>query len=66
MSGGLYLWGVDGNGRAHIALKTDRAVLFSMIDGGGFIGVSIIEEQDEQNKIKLTSNNPLHVTGHII
>tara|TARA_R110000764_G_scaffold176955_1_gene263149 strand:- start:901 stop:1101 length:201 start_codon:yes stop_codon:yes gene_type:complete len=66
MGEGLYLWGVDGNGRAHIALKTDRAVLFSMIDGGGFIGVSIIEEQDKQNKIKLNPNNPLHVTSHNI
>jgi hypothetical protein len=66
MTESIYLWGIDGYGRAHIGLKADRVVLFSMIDGAGFIGVSIIEEQDDQTKLKLNSNNPLHVTGHII
>ena len=41
-----YLWGIDGYGRAHVALKSDRVVLLSMLDGfGGLIGVLDIEKQ---------------------
>jgi hypothetical protein len=47
MVAGLYLWGVDGYGRAHIGLKLDRVVLFSMIDGSGYLGVLLLEEQDK-------------------
>jgi hypothetical protein len=46
MGDSLYLWAVDGYGRAHIGTKVDRVVLFSMINGGGYLGVLILEEQD--------------------
>ena len=46
MGDSLYLWGVDGYGRAHIGTKLDRLVLFSMINGSGYLGVLILEDQD--------------------
>ena len=51
MGEGLYLWGVDGYGRAHIGLKADRVVLFSMIDGSGYLGVLMLKDQDDKVKL---------------
>ena len=41
-----YTWGIDGYGRVHICKKTDGIILFSMINGGGQMGVWILESQD--------------------
>ena len=41
-----YTWGVDGYGRSHISKKQSNVVLFSMINGGGQMGVWLLESQD--------------------
>jgi hypothetical protein len=50
MGKGLYLWGVDGYGRAHIGLKSDRVALFSMINGSGYLGVLMLKEQNNKER----------------
>ena len=40
-----YNWGVDGYGRAHIC-NSDNVIIFIMIDGGGQMGIWILEAQD--------------------
>ena len=40
-----YSWGVDGYGRAHIC-NDKNEVVFCMFDGGGQMGVWILDSQD--------------------
>lgn len=41
-----YNWGFDGKGRAHMYIDNDMTVIFCMFDGGGQMGVWLLESQD--------------------
>lgn len=47
-----YTWGIDGYGHAHICRSNNNIVIFCMIDGGGQMGVWLLESQDIDNLIE--------------